>query len=85
MCTHESNGYIATIDDLNDDSLSFAARPGFQTPTGHSLKGNSYLEPIPLTAEGALPPDFVLEDPESHFIYVCKKTDETEMFSAELL
>lgn len=23
-----------------------------------------------------LPHDYVLEDPDSHFIYICKKTDE---------
>lgn len=36
------------------------------------------LEPVPTTEKGLLPAGFVLEDPDSHFIYVCKKMDETE-------
>jgi hypothetical protein len=35
------------------------------------------LEPVPISDTGVLPADFVLEDPDSHFIYVCKKMDET--------
>lgn len=34
------------------------------------------MEAIPMTSEGMLPNDYVLEDPDSHFIYICKKTDE---------
>ncbi|XP_073049477.1 uncharacterized protein [Primulina eburnea] len=51
-------------------------KPGFQRPYG-STATNSLLEPIPTTEEGLLPPDYVIEDPDSHFIYVCKKMDET--------
>ncbi|CAL0329418.1 unnamed protein product [Lupinus luteus] len=53
-------------------------RPGFQKP-GSSSSRKSYLEPIPLTEKGLLPADFVLEDPDSHFIYVCRKINETEV------
>ncbi|XP_073286967.1 uncharacterized protein [Primulina huaijiensis] len=51
-------------------------KPGFQRPYG-STATNSLLEPIPTTEKGLLPPDYVIEDPDSHFIYVCKKMDET--------
>ncbi|KAE8679838.1 protein transport protein SEC31 isoform 1 [Hibiscus syriacus] len=51
-------------------------RPDFKRPGGASLT-KSYLEPIPITEKGTLPADFVLEDPDSHFIYVCKKMDDT--------
>ncbi|XP_022896597.1 methyltransferase-like protein 13 [Olea europaea var. sylvestris] len=50
-------------------------RPGNQKPAGStSLK--SYLEPVPMTEKGLLPADYTLEDPDSHFIYVCKKADD---------
>lgn len=49
-------------------------RPGFEGSASSSMK--SYLEPIPMTEKGLLPADFVLEDPDCHFIYVCKKMDE---------
>lgn len=29
-----------------------------------------------MTSEGMLPQDYVLEDPDSHFIYICNKMDE---------
>ena len=56
-------------------SRTFSARPGFEKPGGSS--SNSHLEPVPISDTGVLPADFVLEDPDSHFIYVCKKMDET--------
>lgn len=31
------------------------------------------MEPVPLTKCGQLPSGFVLEDPDSHYIYVCEK------------
>ncbi|KAJ8421343.1 hypothetical protein Cgig2_018511 [Carnegiea gigantea] len=49
-------------------------RPGFEGSASSSMK--SYLEPIPMTEKGLLPADFVLEDPDCHFIYVCKKMDD---------
>ncbi|PON74319.1 Methyltransferase type [Parasponia andersonii] len=55
------------------------ARPGFEKCEGDSSSTRSYLEPIPTTDKGSLPADFVLEDPDSHFIYVCKKLDETKL------
>lgn len=54
-------------------------RPGFKKPAGSS--SNSHLEPVPITETGLLPADFVLDDPDSHFIYVCKKMDETTELS----
>ncbi|XVF22907.1 hypothetical protein REPUB_Repub12eG0211200 [Reevesia pubescens] len=53
-------------------------RPDFKRPEGYS-SAKYYLEPIPITEKGLLPADFVLEDPDSHFIYVCKKMDDTEL------
>ncbi|KAJ6755152.1 S-ADENOSYL-L-METHIONINE-DEPENDENT METHYLTRANSFERASES SUPERFAMILY PROTEIN [Salix purpurea] len=50
-------------------------RPGFKKPAGSS--SISHLEPVPITETGSLPADFVLDDPDSHFIYVCKKMGET--------
>ncbi|KAM1468989.1 hypothetical protein ACFX14_039709 [Malus domestica] len=50
-------------------------RPGFQTPEGCGSSTKSDLEPVPITEKGLLPVDFVLEDPDCHFIYVCKKDD----------
>ncbi|KAG8363645.1 hypothetical protein BUALT_Bualt19G0044100 [Buddleja alternifolia] len=55
------------------DYLLFA-RPGFQK-RDESVSFDSYLEPVPTTDKGLLHPDYVMEDPESHFIYVCKKID----------
>lgn len=52
-------------------TLYIIPRPGFETPGLSSAK--SLLEPVPLTEDGMLPPNFVLEDPDSHYIYVCKK------------
>ncbi|XP_040863243.1 EEF1A lysine methyltransferase 4 isoform X2 [Glycine max] len=54
-------------------------RPGFQKPESSTPSRKSYLEPIPLTEKGLLPADFVLEDPDSHYIYVCKKINDTEI------
>lgn len=53
----------------------YAARPGFQRPSGSTTASKSFLEPIPTTEAGLLPADYVIEDPDSHFIYVCKKID----------
>ncbi|KAI9388396.1 hypothetical protein POPTR_009G055600v4 [Populus trichocarpa] len=55
--------------------LYIIPRPGFEKPGGSS--SSSHLEPVPISDTGVLPADFVLEDPDSHFIYVCKKMDET--------
>ncbi|KAM7267874.1 hypothetical protein ACFE04_010040 [Oxalis oulophora] len=56
--------------------LYIIPRPGFNGPASSSSK--SYLEPVSITKEGLLPPDYVMEDPDSHFIYICKKD---EMYS----
>ncbi|BFG20298.1 hypothetical protein CerSpe_065720 [Prunus speciosa] len=62
-------------------NLYIIPRPGFQRPEGCSSSIKSYLEPIPITEKGLLPAEFVLEDPDCHFIYVCKK-DDMELSSA---
>ncbi|XP_027908715.1 EEF1A lysine methyltransferase 4 isoform X2 [Vigna unguiculata] len=54
-------------------------RPGFQKAESSTPSRKSFLEPIPLSEKGLLPADFVLEDPDSHFIYVCKKINDTEI------
>lgn len=56
----------------------FAARPGFEKPGGCSSSMKSSLEPVPITDDGQLPAEFVLEDPDSHFIYVCKKMNDMD-------
>ncbi|MED6119283.1 hypothetical protein PIB30_010526 [Stylosanthes scabra] len=60
-------------------SLYNIPRPGFQKPESTSSSRKSYLDPIPLTEKGLLPPDFILEDPDSHYIYICRKNNNTEM------
>uniref|UniRef100_A0A2P2KC72 Uncharacterized protein MANES_07G011700 n=3 Tax=Rhizophora mucronata TaxID=61149 RepID=A0A2P2KC72_RHIMU len=55
--------------------LHIIPRPGFKRPGGDSSP-STHLEPVPLTEQGLLPADFVMEDPDSHFIYVCKKVVE---------
>ncbi|XP_076941601.1 uncharacterized protein LOC143615655 [Bidens hawaiensis] len=55
--------------------LYIIPRPGFQKPPGSTSSPKSQLSPVPTTEEGMLPADYVLEDPDSHFIYVCTKMD----------
>ncbi|KAI4333069.1 hypothetical protein L6164_017921 [Bauhinia variegata] len=57
-----------------------AARPGFQKPESCSSSRKSHLDPIPLTENGTLPADLVLEDPDSHFIYICTKIDDVDTY-----
>ncbi|KAI4323463.1 hypothetical protein L6164_023065 [Bauhinia variegata] len=59
-------------------------RPGFQQPESCSSSRKSYLDPIPLTEKGTLAADFVLEDPDSHFIYVCRKIDDAEIVDTSM-
>uniref|UniRef100_A0A9I9DU47 Methyltransferase n=1 Tax=Cucumis melo TaxID=3656 RepID=A0A9I9DU47_CUCME len=59
-------------------SLVDTARPGYQRPEECSTPEKSYLEPVPLTENGLLSPNFVMEDPDSHFIYVCQKLDDSD-------
>ncbi|CAB82695.1 putative protein [Arabidopsis thaliana] len=59
-------------------SLYIIPRPGFKRPESCSSSAKSCMEAIPITSEGMLPHDYVLEDPDSHFIYICKKKDEDE-------
>ncbi|XP_068660781.1 uncharacterized protein [Aristolochia californica] len=53
--------------------LYIISRPGFQKPGQSSSHARSYTEPVPLTEDGTLPASFVLEDPDSHYIYICRK------------
>ncbi|KAK4769271.1 hypothetical protein SAY86_027421 [Trapa natans] len=61
--------------------LYIIPRPGFCKANGSGSSVRSPLEPIPLTEKGMLPLDYTMEDPDSHFIYVCKKKDETAVDS----
>lgn len=61
--------------------LSTAARPGFEKPPGCTSSPNSHLSPVSTTEKGMLPADYVLEDPDSHFIYVCTKIVENSNLS----
>ncbi|WZZ18065.1 hypothetical protein YC2023_111154 [Brassica napus] len=55
-------------------SLYILPRPGFKKPgNSSSSSAKPCLEAIPLTSEGMLPSDYVLEDPDSHFSYICNK------------
>ncbi|XP_057513297.1 uncharacterized protein LOC130795286 [Actinidia eriantha] len=56
--------------------LYIIPRPGFQRPDG-STSTKSHLEPVPTSEKGLLPAGFVLEDPDSHYIYICRKMDVT--------
>lgn len=59
--------------------LYIIPRPGFEKPESRDTSRKSYLEPVPTTEKGLLSPSYVLEDPDSHFIYVCRKMDEKEL------
>ncbi|KAK9157307.1 hypothetical protein Scep_003881 [Stephania cephalantha] len=66
--------------DESFDNVMDKARPGFErSASTSSSPAKSLLEPVPISENGLLPADFVLEDPDSHFIYVCKKMDEAEL------
>ncbi|KAK1315662.1 hypothetical protein QJS10_CPA05g00864 [Acorus calamus] len=65
--------------------LYIIPRPGFQRPGRSSSSSKLYLEPVPLTERGMLPPGFVLEDPDSHYIYVCKKMHATPPLPAAIM
>ncbi|CAM8970710.1 unnamed protein product [Rhodiola kirilowii] len=56
-------------------TLYIIPRPGVESKTETSSK--KAMEPVSTTEKGLLPPDYILEDPDSHFIYVCRKMDET--------
>ncbi|KAH0726052.1 hypothetical protein KY284_001917 [Solanum tuberosum] len=57
--------------------LYIIPRPGFQKPDDPPSNVKPCLEPIPLTEKGLLPEDYIMEDPDSHFIYICTKVDES--------
>ncbi|KAL5708288.1 hypothetical protein ACHQM5_019098 [Ranunculus cassubicifolius] len=56
-------------------ALYIIPRPNFDKGADSSSTLKSFMDPVPLTAEGHLPAEYTLEDPESHYVYVCKKTD----------
>lgn len=56
--------------------LYIIPRPGYESREGCSSP-SSLMEPVPVTEKGLLPPEFVLEDPDSHYIYICKKVGES--------
>lgn len=58
-------------------------RPGFQNPDSSTTSSKAYLQPVPTTEEGLLHADYTLEDPDSHFIYVCSKFDEPKEFESK--
>ncbi|KAM0836568.1 hypothetical protein ACQ4PT_062240 [Festuca glaucescens] len=49
-------------------SLYILPRPGFK-----GKERRSVFDPVPLAESGRLPDGFIPEDPDSHYIYVCKK------------
>ncbi|KAM7512359.1 hypothetical protein LguiB_011234 [Lonicera macranthoides] len=61
--------------------LYIISRPGFQRPASSTSPQKSFLEPVPTNEKGQLPTGYVLEDPDSHFIYVCTKTDKASNLS----
>ncbi|KAM0064791.1 putative endothelin-converting enzyme 1 [Helianthus debilis subsp. tardiflorus] len=64
--------------------LYIIPRPGFQKPGGSTSSPKSYLSPVPITENGMLPADYVIEDPDSHFIYVCTKRGDNSDLSESL-
>ncbi|KAK1426627.1 hypothetical protein QVD17_15304 [Tagetes erecta] len=64
--------------------LYIIPRPGFQKPLGSTSSPKSYLSPVPVTENGMLPADYVVEDPDSHFIYICTKMSEKSNLSDSL-
>ncbi|KAG9457362.1 hypothetical protein H6P81_001870 [Aristolochia fimbriata] len=55
--------------------LYIIPRPGFEKPGRSTSPTRSCMEPVPLTEDGTLPASFTLEDPDSHYIYMCRKMD----------
>ncbi|XP_040380230.1 EEF1A lysine methyltransferase 4 isoform X2 [Oryza brachyantha] len=50
--------------------------PGYQSKWSKNASlAQPIIQEVSLTEDGQLPPDCVLKDPESHFIYVCQKSD----------
>ncbi|KAD5802879.1 hypothetical protein E3N88_14239 [Mikania micrantha] len=59
--------------------LYIIPRPGFEKPPGSTSSPKSHVSPVPTTDKGMLPADYILEDPDSHFIYVCTKMPENPL------
>ncbi|XP_047334304.1 EEF1A lysine methyltransferase 4 [Impatiens glandulifera] len=58
--------------------LYIISRPGFQrAASSTSPSPKAQLQPVPMTEKGLLHPSYVLEDPDSHFVYICRKMDHT--------
>ncbi|KAL6620195.1 hypothetical protein ACP70R_035334 [Stipagrostis hirtigluma subsp. patula] len=55
-------------------ALYIMPTPGYQAKMSKGAPEPT-MEEVALTEDGQLPPDYVLKDPESHFIYVCHKSN----------
>lgn len=69
---------LGDVGHLHTLPINFSARPGYKGRDSSSSP-ESMMKPVPLTDEGLLPPGFSLEDPDSHYIYVCKKITESSV------
>ncbi|CAL4900561.1 unnamed protein product [Urochloa decumbens] len=62
---------------LNQTGCSWSIALYIMPTPGYQLKMSKGTQPtmeeVALTEDGQLPPNYVLKDPESHFIYVCHK------------
>lgn len=56
-------------------TLYIIPRPDFKSCDAGSTSARSVMEPIALTEKSQIPPEYVLEDPDSHYIYICKKME----------
>lgn len=57
---------------MSDLFFLFTATPEYELKMSKGATQPT-MEEVALTEDGQLPPDYVLKDPESHFIYVCHK------------
>lgn len=53
-------------------ALYIMPKPGYQLKMNKSAPQPT-MDEVALTENGQLPPDYVLKDPESHFIFVCQQ------------
>lgn len=66
-------------------SFCFAARFVFQKLVGSISSANSFLEPVAIIEKGLLPAEYIMEDPDSHFIYILYKYWQTNWFKVTSL
>ncbi|GJM88477.1 hypothetical protein PR202_ga04546 [Eleusine coracana subsp. coracana] len=66
---------IRKLEELTSDLFFlFTATPECQSKMSE-CDPQPIMEEVTLTEDGQLPPDYVLKDPESHFIYICHKSN----------